>query len=187
MVKIKVIIVNKTIFYFLIILVLTSLTICKDWYLYASKTFGFKIELPNKPIVTKENINTEIGNLTIYSITYDPKELKEKDENLTYLINYIEYPISSVNSTNKKQLESIYSNSIASGLKNSSGKLVDLKNVNVKGYEGKEALIDISGNVKLTTRLILIKNKLYMLQVFSKGNKSSNISLKRFINSFDLE
>ena len=162
--------------------------ILSNWYLYESKTYGFKIEFPKKPIISTEEVITELGKLKLNYIVYDCSLDENRDGNLTYLVNCIEYPIDKVNSSNEKELVSIYNKSINTSLQSIKGKLIQEKVIFVKEFKGRDIIIDVpSDNYRIKMRLVLVKNKMYMIQVFSEKTKNlTNESLNKFIKSFDI-
>ncbi|MGH2667497.1 hypothetical protein [Flavobacterium sp.] len=174
------------IIYSLLLLLLAGFNINSNWYSFESKSFGFKIEFPQKPTLSSDNAQTELGVLKIKTIVYDAEASKSQDDNLTYLVNYIEYPASKVNSNNKQQLQSIYENTIKTTVQNTSGKLIKTQVAFINGYEGRNIIVDMQDKVQLNMRVVLVNNKMYLMQVFTKSNKSLNESLKRFMKSFVL-
>ena len=180
-------IIKNTIIFSFLILFLNGFNIKDNWFLYQSKSFGFIIEFPKKPKLFSEETQTDIGTLKLNYITYDSSSINSKDENLTYMVNYIKYPIGKVNSNNIQQLSSIHRNSIDTAVLNTNGKLMSEKIVMITGYKGRDIKVLLpKNNVLMSMRLVLVKNKMYMIQVFSKKNKEFNKSISRFINSFDL-
>lgn len=173
---------------FLIIIIPTilSFNLSNTWYLLESKACGYKIEFPQKPTESPQVVDSELGKLKMNIFMYDASS-NGKDENMMYMINYTEYPISRVNSDNKQQLATIYRNSIDAAVKNVNGKLLSEKSIVLKGFVGKEIKVDLKeDHAVINMRVYLVKNKMYMIQVFTDVKKDSNQSIIHFMNSFNL-
>jgi hypothetical protein len=165
---------------------MTGFILSTKWYLFESKSCGYKIEFPQKPNESPQEVNSEIGKLKINMCMYGVPE-GVKDDNILYMVSYTEYPVSKVNSDNKQQLESVYKNSMNAAINNVHGKLISEKGVTLKNYVGKEIKVDLKEDKAVVKmQFYLVKNKMYMIQVFTEIKKDSNPSINQFINSFDL-
>jgi hypothetical protein len=165
-----------------------SFTKSHDWFMFESKEFGFKMEFPGEPTLKPQEFPspTGLGTLTMNAFVYDPG--KKKDLNLIYMASCTDYP-DSINSDklSKEELQKFYQTTIEGLLHNLHGKLLSEKVVTIDGYSGREIRIDFKdGMAVITARLYLVKNKRYLMETIAKTRDDFNVSIKRFMESFEL-
>jgi hypothetical protein len=158
-----------------------------EWYLLESKICGYTVKFPQMPKKSIQEVDSEIGKLKMEILMYDDALNGGKDDNKLYLVSYTEYPISKVNADNKQMLPGFYRKAIDGAVNNYHGKLLSEKAIELKGYSGREIVISFEEDkIIANMRLFLVKNKMYTLETMTEANKSSNLSINRFMNSFDL-
>ncbi|HSZ72288.1 MAG TPA: hypothetical protein VK750_06390 [Cytophagaceae bacterium] len=174
------------------ILTTLSLALCLSfvqadkWVLVHSKKYNYKIEFPKKPKEQTQSLDSELGKLQLNMFVYDASEVKGED-NLYYLCNCTEYPGTAVSSANKEALEGFYRGGIDGAVKNVKGKLLTEKTITIDGYEGREATIDYQeGLAVITMRMLLVENRMYLVQTITETSKLPNESVSKFMESFQL-
>jgi hypothetical protein len=170
------------------LIVLTSNNSVAQWQWSESKTFGYKIEFPQKPEESMQEVDSEIGKLTLNLKSYEVTEKSPADDNLMYLVNCTAFPDSIVNSSNTAKHDGFFRGTIDGAVKNISGKISSEKPISLKGgYPGREVQIDFNeGTAIIYMRLYLVNNKLFMLETITQKAKVPNTSISRFLNSFQL-
>ena len=168
--------------------VVLMITLCSfaaaDWMEIKNKDGGFKISFPKKPQESSEDMNTEIGTITLHMLMYDVDG--QTDENMTYGLTYMDFPGKVINSDLKdEQLEVLFKNSIDGAAKNIDGKVVSVKNEVFKGYPGRLAKITFGKGV-MNMKMCLVKNRMFMLEAGCEKGMEDNSYVGKFFGSFDL-
>ncbi len=170
----------------LILFSLMSFVKPDGWYLFQSEQYGYKIEFPKEPTENPQVVNSEIGELKMNIFMYDASKVG-KDDNLIYMINYTEYPDTSINSKRTEILDDFFRNSIDGAVKNVRGELLSEKIIKIGEYPGREIKIDFKdGMAVIRMRLYLVRNKMYLLQTITETKKDFNKSITKFMDSFEL-
>jgi hypothetical protein len=165
-------------------LVVTSFKKADDWYLL--QTHSYKILFPKKPTASNQEIDSQIGKLTLHLNIYEVPE-SESDDNHAYLTNETSYPDSSINSDNTKLVSTIFANAIAGAVKNVSGKLLSEKVIAFGKYPGREVRIDFQNGVAvIKMRIYLVRNSTIMIETITDTDKQYNKSIDKFMDSFRL-
>ncbi len=159
----------------------------EDWITLAPEEAGFSIDMPNQPTNQDMNQPSAIGDLKINMLMCEP--INDKNGNY-YIVATTDYPIEMVNSTTMTPAEIInfYDTVLEGGRTNVKGILIKegeikldsflVKTVDVKTQDG--AL-----NIRFAT--LLLKNRMYMLQVLTENSLENNKGLERFFKSFNLK
>lgn len=175
-------------FFLIGLTVLSSFTLVDKWHWSESKTFGYKIEFPQKPEESMEEVDSDIGKLKLNLKTYEVTESSPADENLMYLINCTEFPDSLINSEQTEGIDGFFRGTIDGAVNEIGGKILSEKKITLKGgYPGREVKIDFNeGSAIIYMRLYLVKSKLFMLETITQADKAPNKSITRFLESFQL-
>lgn len=156
-----------------------------DTYTYASP--GFSIDFPIKPQAQTEKVETEIGLLQLNMLIAEVD--MDVDENLIYTVNTTVYPSEYVHSDNESSVQE-YVDGMRLGLHEDLMTLKSEKDYKFKGYPGVEfesTYTDMDlGEITIISKVFLVKNVGYMLQVYTLGSEASNKSSKQFFNSMKL-
>ncbi len=155
--------------YFIILLaiILFGCTGDNEWITF--KTEGCSIQLPGGPRFESRTINSIAGELTMNAYVYDAsKKIMLHDDDFVYMIGAIEYPDSLMNSDDKERLPDFFKNGIDGALNKVNGKLLEEKSIDIDGFPGKEIRMGImEGAGVITCRFYIVKNKMYIIQVFT--------------------
>jgi hypothetical protein len=165
-------------------LMVTGLRKADEWYLL--QTHSFKILFPKKPTASNQEIDSQIGKLTLHLNVYEVPET-ESDDNHAYMTSETSYPDSSIDSDNTKLLGNIFANAIAGAVKNVSGKLLSEKVIALGKYPGREVRIDFqNGLAVIKMRMYLVKHTTFMIETITDTEKQNNKSIDKFMDSFQL-
>jgi hypothetical protein len=159
-----------------------------EWKTFEAKGEGFKMDFPGQVTTSQQKIPSAIGELTMNIHTVQPPS-KDYDENIVYMVIQTDYPAESISSDDTAMLPAFFRNAIDGGVANAKGKLVFEKEIKFNGYPGREIKIEMADSksttpVHLTSRIFLVKNRMYMMQVITR--KEGNASIKKFWDSFAL-
>lgn len=150
------------------------------------KDKDFQLMFPQKPVQESQIIQSEIGPLNLDMYTYQPAEAA-KDLNALYMITYVVYPDSIINSDKKEMIKGVFRGAIDGAVGNIKGKLVSEKEITYKGFPGREAKISFQdGAYIMMIHAFIVKNKMYMLQTVSEIKNDDNKMTTQFFNSFQL-
>jgi hypothetical protein len=157
----------------------------QGWVPFESKEFRFKIAFPAAPELTSQLANTALGAMTLHIAQLDVSG-DSSNSNLVYMVNYTQFP-DSINSDRKDRLERFFNGSINSMVKNVQGTLLSQKEIDYKGYPGREIQVNMQGQATITAKLILIKKKYFNIMVMTSPKKEYNADMAKFFDSFEGE
>lgn len=163
----------------------TSFTEPEEWKQFESKECRFKINFPAGVTQTSQPVKTAAGTLTLHVFQADVSS-DTANNNLMYMVNYSAMP-DSLNSTRKEKMDAFFEGSINGMARNINGTVLSQKNVDYKGYPGREVRVDLQGQATLTVKLILIENRYYILMAITSVPKEPNADIKKFFDSFENE
>ena len=142
------------------------------------------------PAIPKEEsmkLTSAVGELTMYIASL---EGEGNDDNMLYQCVFSEYPIEKISSNMSKDgLDNFFNGATDASAKKMNGKVTSITESKYKEYPGRYVVIDL--NVEgvdyvALQKLILVKNRFFMLQTFAKPSKTENKNAKKFFESFDL-
>lgn len=158
-----------------------------DWIAYNSPQGKYKVLMPGAPKVETKKIPSAVGELTMYIAML---ESEEGDDNLIYMSAYSEYPTDKINSDmSKESLDKFFNGAAEGGAKNMNGKVKSILPSSFKNYPARVIVTDVNlggQDFLALQKLILVKNKFYMLQTFTLIDKPDNENAKKFFESFEL-
>ena len=158
----------------------------EKWSLKEVPNLGFRTEFPGEPQETAQNLNTDVGAVTMFVFQYDATNIPNS-ENLVYMINVTDYPDSSVNSDKADILPGFYKGAIEGANKNVQGQIESENDIHLGEYPGKEFKISLQqGLATIHSRMFLVKNRLYLILVICETKNDNNITMTRFFNAFEL-
>jgi hypothetical protein len=169
-----------------ILLLLTSLkTAGKDWIAYEPEHSKCSILIPGQPQKKEQSVNTGAGNVTLELFMYQPEQ--GADDNYLYMISYADLPIDQISSDSTGLINGFLDNARDGAINNVHGKLMAETVIKYQKYPGREMRIDFqNGTAVIQSRIYLIKNRLYTLQVIIPPTKDFNASVNKFLDSFSL-
>lgn len=145
--------------------------------------------MPGIPEEEIKELNTAVGKLNMYIALL---ESDEADDNLIYMTAFSEYPADKINSDmSEENLDNFFKGAANGSAENMNGKVDTIMVAAFKNYPYPCRYIKTSvnlGGIDLTAlqKLILVKNKFYILQTFTKPGAEENANAKKFFESMDL-
>ncbi len=158
-----------------------------DWIVYNSKVGNYKILMPAIPTEESMRLTSAVGELTMYFASI---ESDGTDDNMLYQCAFSEYPIEKINSTMSKEgLDNFFNGAADASAKKMNGKVTTITESKYKEYPGRYVVIALNldgEDYVALQKLILVKNRFFMLQTFTKPSKTENNNAKKFFESFNL-
>jgi hypothetical protein len=158
-----------------------------DWVLYNSKVGNYKILMPAMPKEESMKLASAVGELTMY---FASLETDGSDDNMLYQCAFSEYPTEKINSNMSKEgLDNFFNGAADASAKKMNGKVTSIIESKYKEYPGRYVVIGLNldgEDYVALQKLILVKNRFFMLQTFTKPSKTENKNAKKFFESFDL-
>jgi hypothetical protein len=168
-------------------LFLSAFNTVSEWVVYNSTPGKYKIAMPAAPTEDTKKIPTAVGELTMYLATL---ESDDEDDNLLYMTAFSEYPADKISSDlSKESLDRFFKGAAEGAAKNMNGKLKSINETTFNGFPARTVVSEVNlGGMDFLAlqKLILVKNKFYMLQTFTKPDKNDNENSKKFFSSFSL-
>ena len=169
-----------------ILLILTGFQSSDDWYTLTVTKGSYQVKFPSKPTPSTKKVDSDVGKLTLNLHILDLSK-SNTSNNLIYMTNYSEYPSEEISSEKTELLDKFFNGATNGAVKNVKGELISTKKITYNGYPGRVIRIDFgNGLAVITMKMILVKNKTYMLQTITKTNQEPNDDLLKFMNSFKL-
>lgn len=159
----------------------------EKWVKVAPAGTGFSIYMPKQPEYQEFDKVSEVGNLTLKMYL---AEMPEQHENLVYGIAITDYPSEKINSQlmTKTELDAYYEESLLGAANAVNGKIINQAKIKLDSFDAKTAdATAYNGLVKIRYIILLKENRLFLLQVITKGSLDNNKALHKFFNSFSLE
>lgn len=175
---------NKFPFLFLISIFLLSMT-NPDWEVFQSFDGKFKILSPGEMIKKENPIKTDIGDLNYITFLHQSKE-KDAD-NLVYMVSYCDYPEFSIHSDSTELAEEFFKTTIETAVESVQGELAYASEIKINEYPGRLWRVYYNeGKAIIKTKAFLVKNRYYSIQVITLKDKSLNLEIDNFLDSFSL-
>lgn len=143
-----------------------------EWIRYSSTPGRFVLLMPAEPRVTEQGVETAVGKLSnnvFLSLT----------QSAAFVISYADLP---PDFNPKGLLDNVRQGAI-DGIK---GTLISSSNIKHKGHPGREFQASSEGGI-YTSKIFLVKTRIYQLVVVAQPGKVSDADVHRFLNSFDLK
>ena len=157
-----------------------------EWQYYESVHGYFKVYLPESPTKNDQELDTDIGNIKIYSYSAVDKK-KEKDEDI-YVVTHTIYPEDFILTGADSTMEYICQ-TIKEGLLNQlqDSELIYSGKEKINGIESQIFLVKYESTNSIKTALIPFENHLYSLQQISTMEGRLNSNADKFFTSFKID
>jgi hypothetical protein len=147
-----------------------------EWKEYSSPEGRFTVDLPGAPKQSKEKRQTKFGSVDAQLVIYSG------GKDIFYGIAYLDYPESVVKAHRADELLDGASDSAVKGVKG--GRVEGQEKISLGGNPGRQVIIDAPGNLTLTVRMYMVKNRLYQVISSVGKGKEKEADPKRFLDSF---
>lgn len=144
----------------------------------------FKTTIPCETMNhSTQTVKTVLGDLIFHSFVCTPSNLDA--DNKVYLISYVDYPKGTFPIDSVDLKESFYQTTIATAVENINGQLIYQDNIKRQEIDGKFWRTDYNkGNAVMKTRIFLVGNRFYTVQVATQKARSRNLEAEKFLEAF---
>jgi len=165
------------------------LTLClfsftqSDWTRYVSYEGKFSILTPGELQEKVNIIPTEVDSLAYHSFFYQP--INKEPENFVYLVSYVDYPDLTFHADSTDLINDFFETTIQGATESLNGELRYTDEISLSDHPGRMFRIDyINGEAVMKTKAFLVGNRYYSIQVATHQQKSRNLDIDKFLNSF---
>ncbi len=155
-----------------------------EWREIMPPDSSFIIEYPIDPEIDTIEIDLDFGAVRAVSLTYDGEPVYG---NVRYIVTYIDYPDTVIHSCYPYDIVRSFLDRAKDGsVEKAGGKIRSAKKTHVDGYPARRVTVDYKNSAVLNAEFILVKSRLYIIQVLTPVTYEFNAYKKRFLNSFKL-
>lgn len=154
----------------------------KNWKAFTSSEGGFSVLVPTIPLKEEKQIISMIG--TVTSVIFVART------NAEYGVAYADY-LPQIEGT--EMLTPFLDSVRDSGVQGIRGQLLDEADISYEGHLGRFYRVEFGGGYVISAKIIVIKNRLYMVMVTTYGKKAPvNVArayegfAKKFLDSFKI-
>jgi len=152
-----------------------------EWMNYKSEDGKFSIMFPKAPQASNEAVETAVGKVDTHILMC---ESTDEGDNAVYGIVYVDYPATLMSSDmSKDKLDVMFNGAIEGGAANMKGAVQSRENITYKGYPGMKGKISFEGGIMIM-EAILVKSRIYMMEVGYETGKNNVPLMDKFLNSF---
>lgn len=156
-----------------------------EWEVFQSMDGHFKILTPGEMVKKENPIETQIGTLNYITFIHQPTE-KDAD-NLVYMVSYCDYPKYSIHSDSTELLQEFFDTTVETAVESVKGELSYASEISMEDYPGRLWRVEYNeGKALIKTKSFLVNNRYYSVQVISLKDKSLNLGIDKFLDSFSL-
>lgn len=155
----------------------------QEWKVYESEHGKFSVLTPGLMKQKRATISTGIAALDVHTHFLDTKD---SIGNFLYLINYYDLPEEMFPEDSTDFAMEFLLNTMDQSVSDINGDLQYSNPIQIGSYQGLMWRSKSEENV-VKSRAFIIKNRFYMLQVFTIPSKSLNVEVDRFLDSFTLK
>jgi hypothetical protein len=154
----------------------------QEWRSFTPKGERFEILVPGEMKSGEKKLLTEIGE--IHPITWIYEGKSDENNNL-YMISYVDYPESMFHEDSLALIKEFLEVSMETHIEDLKGDLVYKSDAPYGLFPGIIYRASYNSNKHVVkSRMILIGNRFYALQVYTTSEKSLNNDMNRFLESF---
>ncbi len=163
---------------FILLLSIISCVPQSNWEVYESSEGAFSVLVMGMPDLDNTEIDIIFGSVTLYMFIWDKTDI-------VYMIAYADYPEEVVSYSNP---EDMLNAAKEGALENVQGEIISERNIELKGYPGKEIVISAKVEKAIATvHLYMVKNRLYQVLVITTEDDPQEDNALKFLNSFDVQ
>jgi hypothetical protein len=158
----------------------------KDWQEFSSEQGGFRVMVPGVMEQKEHLLTTDVGEL-LYT-TYLLQPVSKDPDNIYYSISFVDYPENSIHSDSMAFLENFFHYTIDASVQSVHGELRYVDVLKINGFPGRLYRVDYKeGSATIKTRIYMVGNRFYQVQVVMQREKSMNKAQDTFFDSFELK
>ena len=155
----------------------------QEWIEFRNDSIGFKIDSPMPLAFNKTSAMTDMGNLNVNAFGYVPTDSKE---NLVYQVIIIEYPEDSFPEDSLTFKADILKSLVNQSTEEPGSELVYKEETYSYGEDIIQWRIHSNNKISIKSRAFIKGDRVIIIQVMTKIDKSLNTDIDKFMDSFRL-
>jgi len=169
---------------FILVLLSSSIFTIQTDSIFISETAQFQIIEPGVFTEKFSNIETDIGDMEVFTFYCEPPV---EDPNYLYLINYIQYPEGTLHHDSTVMVSSIFTESLDESISGMNGRLLYQVEQSDLEYPTHLSRAEFNeGENIMKSKMVVFENRFYFIQVFTSKEHSLNDKMDHFLDSFKL-
>jgi len=158
--------------------VLAGVARADEWKEFTSPDGRFSVEFPGTPKQVKDPRQTKFGKVEAQLV------ILSVSNRVFYGVEYLDYPASVLKAHGADEL---LDDAVESAVKGVKGARIDSKDtITASGSPGRQIVLSAPGNLQLTMKMFLVKNRLYQVIASVGKGEEKTADPKRFLESFKL-
>lgn len=154
------------------------------WITFTPKGQNFEVMVPGVMTNGEKKILTEIGSL--HAVTWLYQGQKD-DANYLYSVSYVDYPEGSFDRDSTDLIQAFFEAGMETHIQDLKGELIYKSASNLDFYPGLLYRARYNdGKAIVKSRMLLVHDRFYALQVYTLVESSLNNDMNRFLESFRL-
>lgn len=149
------------------------------WRRFQDPNGKFTVLMPGDPKQQRQQQQTRLGNLDIYTFAVEQPGLS------AHLVTYTDFPAEFIQTVDPNKLLDSGRDEV---LRRVQGSLLSETRISLDGAPGRELMIKAPGELIIHSRIYLVNQRLYQLIVVAPASKATNLSgsIRGFFQSFRL-
>ena len=143
---------------------------------FYSEDGNFKVNFSGTPEMTKEDIDSEFGNIEMFMFVYE-KSITEAE-----MIAYSDYPSALVKQSSTDQM---LQNAKGGSVNSLDAVISEEKNLEFNGYKAIQFRAD-NAQFYVDYLIFLVNNRLFQIAIMRDGSYATKENADKFFNSFEL-
>lgn len=174
--------ISKNIYYLFFFVAINATSAQQEWHTFKPNGERFEISVPGEMKNGEKKLLTDVGEVHPVTWLY---EGKADDKNNLYMISYVDYPDSTFHLDSIALISDFLKVSMETHLADLGGNLAYNSDAPYGLFPGIIYRASYNENKYVVKcRMLLIGNRFYALQVYTKSEKSLNSDMNRFLESF---
>jgi len=158
-------------------------TLCgQNWKKFKAEDLQFVAYYPQEPKRSVEKIPSATGEIDMHMVMYLPTT---EDDNVLYSVVRSDYPKEQFENTNEAYNDSVLTTFINDSVEGAEGKVIYDNKIKFNGYQGRSVKVKMQGGL-MYLNAYLVENTIFITQVVCLDDKDKNVSIQRFLNSFEI-
>lgn len=163
-------------------ILLLSISNGQDWKEYRSSYANFSVMVPGPMLLKEHKVKTIIGETEVLNFYFN-EDQETNPDNYLYMITTYDFPYLLEDTSDMDLLDSVFTDNIDRSVLDLSGQLIYSENILEYGTKAKMWKLDYDRGVA-KFKCFVIKDRFYLLQVYTSKDKGLNNSVNRFMQSF---
>jgi hypothetical protein len=158
----------------------------KEWKTFSPADQSFEILVPGDMKNGEKKLLTDVGEM--HPVSWICEGKSEEDPNYLYLVSYVDYPEGTFHPDSIELAKALFKVSLQTHINDLQGELI---------YESESPYFNFPGVLYrasynknkfiVKSRMLLIGERFYALQVYTTSEKSLNPEMNRFLESFRIK